>query len=127
MTKKRYLNAISLFLLAGFLFLSLFSCAAEQSLAEKTPYDEERLLDYLSPVVYEGWTVAIGENETKGEAVWRVVLSGASVREYPEEQVAYYAEQIREEYRYLAKREDMSYEDLLSLRGMTEESVLAEA
>ncbi len=126
MTIKQFLKTGAVLLAAALLALFLLSCAEEEP-ASRAPYDEERMSDYLCPVTYKDLTVTVSENESRGGAVWRAVLSGVTVREYPEEQVAYYREQIQRQYEYLADREDMKYEDLLSLRGMTEEAMLEKA
>ena len=127
MINKRTARICVLLVLAGILLLALFSCADEPA-PQWVDYDGERLSDYLSPVVYQGLRVTLTDaSETRGAAIFRAVLSGAEVIEYPEEQVAYYAEQIRAEYRYLAEREDMSYEELLALRGITEQTIEVEA
>ena len=84
--------------------------------------------DYLSSVTYLGLTVAYDATKgTRSETLWQAVVDGATVREYPEQAVAYYVSQIRAEYRYLADREGLKLEELLSLRGMSEETVRAEA
>lgn len=131
MKRKLILSIVAILLLLGMLPTAM-SCSPEQPEAEESgelvPYDEARLHEYLAPVRYQGLTVSFDETaETKGEAIFRAVLNGAEVKEYPSEQTAYYEAQIRAEYRYLAQREELSYEDLLEIRGMTEESIRAEA
>ncbi len=127
MTVKRMLKTGAALLLAAAALLSFSSCAKEEVVASRPSYDGTRLSEYLDPVAYEGLTVAVAEGESKSEAIWRAVLLGASVKEYPAEQVAYYREQLRLEYEYLADREGVRYEDLLALRGVTEEDLSEEA
>ncbi len=128
--KRKHILWLLALLLIG-LTLSAASCAPDESSddeAESIPYDEERLDEYLTSVTYRGLRVLFDEKtETKGEAVWRAVLERAQVSEYPHGQTAYYEAQIRAEYRYLADREDMTYEEMLSFRGMTEEAIEAQA
>ncbi len=124
---RKALLRLALFLLVGATLLC--ACSREEpdlgeSGAQSVPYDEDRLSEYLRPFPYRDLTVTVeGENEPRGEAVMRRILADAEVIAYPEEQVNYYADQLRAEYRYQAKRGDMSYEELLSLRGITEEAI----
>ena len=95
---------------------------------ERQSIDPATLSDYLAPVTYRGRTVTMkSESASRGEAVWQSILSDAQVLAYPEEQVSYYETQLRAEVRYLAEREDMSYEDMLTLRGLSEEKITEEA
>lgn len=95
---------------------------------QSEPYDTEHLGDYLEALTYRGMQIPLSEaNESHGEAVWRYLTEQATVTEYPSRQLSYYEAQLRAQYRYLAEREQMSYEELLSLRGMTEDSLTEEA
>lgn len=129
--KRRWICRLGAAMMVTCLLFAAASCAKQESpdeAVESVPYDEARLDEYLSSVTYRDLTVLFDEKkETKGEAVWRTVLGSATVREYPAEQTAYYAAQIRAEYRYLAERENMTYEEMLALRGMSEASIEAEA
>ena len=121
---------LCLFLILS-LLTGLFACGATEE--EKKPssgvyYDDARLSEYIAPFAYEGLTVELSSADAlKSEAVWALILSRAEILSYPEDAVAYYAEQIRDTYRYYAKENDWSYERTLEFFGRNEESILSEA
>ena len=129
--KRNWMGRMVAALLLISLLLMGAACAKDEpdgTESEELSYDGVEPRDCLSSVTYLGLSVSYdGATESKGEAIWQAVLDGAVVREYPEAPVAYYVSQIRAEYRYLANREGLTLEELLSLRGMSEETVRAEA
>lgn len=108
--------------------LLLLSCSKEEAQNENAPsYDEAKLGSYLSLDGYTGLTVSLHANETKGEAVWKEVLSRASILTYPEDAVAYYLAQKKETYQYYAEKNGWSYEEALAFFGVTNDTIQAEA
>ena len=129
--KRNWMGRILLALLLLSLLLMGAACSEnepEETDALELSYEGVKPRDCLSSVSYLGLTVSYDATKgTRSEALWQAVLDGAVVREYPEGAVAYYVSQIRAEYRYLADREGLTVEELLSLRGMSEETVKEEA
>lgn len=108
----------------------LFSCAKQKNAetAESVAYDSDQVLQCVRLEAYTGLEIVLSdENSSKSDAVWNDVLRRAEILAYPEEQVAYYVSQSCLQYRYLAQRDGVDYEDMLDYLGVTEESILAEA
>lgn len=83
---------------------------------------------YVSLGEYKGMKISLASNQVKkGETVWQRVVENATVKEYPEQQLEYYMAQSRARYEYLAKSRNDTYENILSLLGVTEETMLNEA
>ena len=83
---------------------------------------------YVRLGVYEGLTIALDSADaSRGDAVFAAVMETSEILAYPEDQVAYYAEQQRAAYRYYAKQKGASYEEILKANGETEEGLLAKA
>ena len=113
-------------------FLLLFGAVSCQKKAENgdggVTYDEARIEEYVKPFSYCGLTVTLSSADSlRSEAVWRAVLDRAEILVYPEDSVAYYAEQKRDTYRYYAEQNGWSYEQALENLSVTEESILSEA
>ena len=65
---------------------------------------------YVRLGVYEGLTIALDSADaSRGDAVFAAVMETSEILAYPEDQVAYYAEQQRAAYRYYAKQKGASY------------------
>ena len=116
-----------LVLLAVLMLCSLFSCKKDDENEGAEPADlaamsDEELSSFISLGEYKGLTVTLG-SATKGEAVWAAVKKNAMLKAYPEEQVEYYISQQRAQYAYYAEQADMSYEEMLSEVGETEQSI----
>ena len=130
---KRRIFRIMILCLAAVLLLGLFSCGREeeeqQTASGSMPeYDLEQLSSYVALEAYVGLTVSLPDPATaKSDAVWEQILASARILSYPEEQVEYYAAQTRARYRYTAKQNGMTYEELLETLGVTEEDVRKEA
>jgi len=127
--KKFLFRAALVLALFATLLLVLPSCGKDDE-TEKggITYDEERLSEYIAPFSYTGLTVELSSADAlKSEAVWNLILSRIEILSYPEEAVAYYAEQRRDTYRYYAEKNDWSYEQALEFFGVSEEEIVAEA
>ena len=114
-------------LLAVLMLCSLFSCKKDEEDESAEPVDlaamsDEELSSFISLGEYKGLTVTLG-SATKGEAVWAAVKKNATLKDYPEEQVEYYISQQRAQYAYYAEQAGMSYEEMLSEVGATEQSI----
>ena len=113
--------------LALIMLISMFSCKKNGENESVEPADlaamsDEELSSFISLGEYKGLTVTLG-SATKGEAVWAAVKKNAMLKAYPEEQVEYYISQQRAQYAYYAEQADMSYEEMLSEVGVTEQSI----
>ena len=86
------------------------------------------LSEYVSLAKYSGMTVNYDSSKTsKGDAVWDKVVEASEIKAYPEEQLEYYFEQTKAKYKYLARKGNESYENMLAALGITEEDMMNEA
>lgn len=103
----------------------------------RSPEQSAKQMDFLSLDVltlegyieigqYKGLTLSQG-GKSKSVAVWDAILSGADIKEYPEEHIYYYVGQIKDQYKYYADRAGISYEQLTSELGINEGAILKEA
>ncbi len=107
----------------------LSSCAPIRSKGELVDFSAmsaEELGKYASIGQYKGLQIAL-EGRSRGEAVRAAICESTEVYDYPTEQVYYYMDQLRSEYKYLAEKGGMSYDDLLEELGVDEGDILAEA
>ena len=85
----------------------------------------------LSPYVrlgdYTGLTVIAKEGETRQDAIWRAVGEQAEVLAVPEGEIDYYYRSLTAQYRYYASLKDLSYEEILSSLGLSEDRLREEA
>lgn len=84
------------------------------------------LEQYVTLGAYKGLDVSL-DGRSKGNAVWEEIAKGASVKIYPNEQVYYYVEQQRAEYRYHAQKAGITYEAMLEKLALNEGDILREA
>ncbi len=125
----------AIFLVLLLVCASLFGCAKDKESPEETDgkkyepmkFTAENIGRYITLSEYSGLEITLLEGESRGDAALRHIADGAKILEYPEEQVNYYLAQERARYRYLAQKNGDSYEDILALLGVTEESMLADA
>ena len=127
---KRFLY--SLVLCAWVLILSVVACSCKKQedigSMKRPTYDTERLSEYVRLDSYTHLSVPLnGANASKGDAVWSVILERAEVLIYPEEALAYYAEQDRQACRYYAEQHDLSYEAAMERLNTSEEKILKNA
>lgn len=86
------------------------------------------LSEYVSLGKYSGMTVNYDSSKTsKGDAVWELVVEDSEIKAYPEEQLEYYFEQSKAKYKYLARKGNDTYENIISALGITEEDMMNEA
>ena len=110
--------------LALIMLISMFSCKKDD---ENEPVDfaamsDDELNSFVELGEYKGLTLTLG-SATKDEAVWAAVKKNATLKAYHEEQVEYYISQQRAQYAYYAEQAGMSYEEMLSEVGATEQSI----
>lgn len=118
--------------LAVLCLLSLCACSGEE--AQSTNGQKLDILgmelgqikNYIEIGKYKGLEVSTAEN-TRDGAIWAAVEGNFSLKEYPEQHVLYYAEQLRVEYRYYAEQDGKSKDEIDALLEESEESILAEA
>lgn len=76
-------------------------------------------------------TVADYENDLRtsiiAEDLWKKVVDNATLIDYPEQQVRYYYQQNRKFYEYYATYYKLSYEELLTRMGLTDEDLYVAA
>lgn len=82
---------------------------------------------YIKLGEYKGIEISLNSDTSRGDAVWKKVLEGTEVIQYPEEQVKYYFEGTVAQYEYLAKKGNNTYENIISELGVTEEMMMEEA
>ena len=123
---KRFL----ILLIAAIMLLSLVSCGEEDEdnvNYVEPPEEVEDLGDLVDLTEYRGLTVAQEAGESRGDAIWRAVLEGSKVTEFPSPFLSYYESQTLTKYKLLADKADMSYTELLEALGLAEEDVKNEA
>lgn len=86
----------------------------------------EELSEYIELGEYKGLQITLGGAD-KGEAVWKKIIAGSTVKKYPEAQVEYYKAQTVAQYEYYADEAEMSLEELLAKMDITEAQMLDEA
>lgn len=70
------------------------------------------------------------DEQAKNQAVadvWKQIIDGSEVKEYPEQHVMYYYGQIMAEYEYYASYYSVDVATVMSLYGVTEESIMENA
>ena len=129
---------ITVFLLIAFMCIGLSSCAPNPPVTEQggdtdvvdEPMDLAalELSEYVELGNYKSMTVRYDPEKTsRGDAAWAELVSISKIKEYPEEQVAYYLYQKRTAYEHMAKAGGVTYEELIESLGLTEETILSES
>ena len=121
-------------LLAVLICSSLISCKKEDEKesdisAEKiniSAMTDQELASYVLLGGYKGLAIELGAR-AKDVAVWDEIASRAEVKNLPEQQVNYYFEQSKAQYKYYAQTAGISYEQMLAELGTTEEKMTLEA
>lgn len=124
------MKRLLIFLIAAIMLLSLVSCGEEDEdnvNYVEPPEEVEYLGDLVDLTEYRGLTVAQETGESRGDAIWRAVLEGSEVTEFPSPFLSYYESQTLTKYKLLADKADMSYTELLEALGLAEEDVKNEA
>ena len=124
------MKRLLIFLIAAIMLLSLVSCGEEDEdnvNYVEPPEEVEDLGDLVDLTEYRGLTVAQEAGESRGDAIWRAVLEGSEVTEFPSPFLSYYESQTLTKYKLLADKADMSYTELLEALGLAEEDVKNEA
>ena len=86
------------------------------------------LSEYVVLGDYKGMTVRYDPAKTsKGDAAWAELIRISEIKQYPQDQIAYYFYQKRSGYEHMAKAGGISYESLLESLGITEETILEES
>ena len=121
---KKFIRRALVTSLALIMLISMFSCKKDD---ENEPVDfaamsDDELNSFVELGEYKGLTLTLG-SATKDEAVWAAVKKNATLKAYHEEQVEYYISQQRAQYAYYAEQAGMSYEEMLSEVGATEQSI----
>ena len=130
-----YLREIMKRFLALFIAMLTLLClvSCKDNYSDNVDYIEAPELEatYLSEAVklpeYKGLTVIKGVNESRGDAIWEIVLEGSEVIEYPESFLSYFRSQTTSKYKTMAKKAGLSYAELLDSLGLDESDVENEA
>ena len=128
---------IVLWLLMATLCICLTSCAPQPASPE--PEVDEDIIDepidiaaldlseYVELGDYKSLTVRYDPSKiSKGDAAWEELLRISNIKKYPEDQVSYYFYQKRTGYEHMAKAGGITYDELLTSLGITEEMILEE-
>ena len=129
---------IVLWLLIAMLLVCLISCAPKPAPVEPgvgmdgvdEPIDISALdlSEYVELGDYKNMTVSYNpEKISKGDAAWAELIRNSTIYKYPDRQVAYYFYQKRTGYEHMAKAGGITYDELLSSMGITEEMILEES
>ncbi len=104
------------------------SCAQEATEEEaKLSYDDIVIEDYVELGAYTGLSITQLDGESKGHAVWRVVMAQSNFLGYPEQAVSYYVAQSEERCRYYAKENSITYDAAMEALGLSAVSMRDEA
>jgi len=123
----RLLAAIlSVMLLISLTLTALFSCKAKSEKVDFLSLSADELEKYVDVGEYKSMSISLDGRE-KETAVWNAVLENADVLMYPEEHVAYYVEQIEEQYKHYADQANMRYKEMLKQLGESKESIEEQA
>lgn len=101
--------------------------ASTEKIADRIDISALDLSLYINLGEYKGIEITLAEGDSRGDAVWSLVLNNSQVIQYPEQQVKYYFERSKASYEYLAKKGNDTYEHVISELGITEEQMLDEA
>ena len=128
---RKIMKRVLILLIAVIMLLSLFSCEVDDDdnvdIADHPEVEATYLSDAVRLPEYKGLTIAQKSGESRGDAVWRVVLEGSEVVEFPPSFLSYYDSQTVTKYKIIASDANMSYAELLEALGLTEEDVKNEA
>ena len=131
MKKILKVSALLLLLLLGIALL--FSSCNKKPPKELTlpDYSDIALSDYVSLGEYKGLKVAIGgvvsEDMTNDLVLWETIVRNADVIKYPDDALSYYKEQTTRLYMGYAEEGSMSYDELMTSLGKTDEDIEEEA
>lgn len=125
---------IAFLLLLCIVISSFTSCKkseqdADTPKAEKmniSALSDTELESYVTLGEYKGLSIELGGRK-KDVAVWEEIAARAEVKSIPEQQVNYYFGQSRAQYEYYAEQADMSYSEMLTELGTTEEKMMLDA
>ena len=117
------------------LLLCLCACGKKDGGEEQTDHAPKQvdfatltLSDYVRLGAYRDLEITLPSADvSRGDVAFSEVVRGSEILAYPEEQVAYYAEQQRATYRYYAKQKNATYEEILEANGVSEEAILTQA
>ena len=129
---KKILKASAL-LLALFMSLYVVLTACSKSSQELTApdYSALDLSEYVVLGAYKDLQISIGgvvsEDMTRDVVLWEAIVNKAEVIKYPEDALLYYKEQSIRLYTVYAEEGNISYEELMSSLGKTDEDIEAEA
>jgi len=128
---EKLMKRILILIVACLLLTSLFSCNQGDDdnvdIAEMPEVEVTYLEDAVKLPEYKGLTVTQKAGENQGSAIWRTVLEGSEITEYPGSFLSYYRSQTISKYKAIAKQAGLSYSELLSALDLTETNVENEA
>ena len=110
----------------------LVSCSVEPKLeieGKKQDFEamsRETLEGYVTVGDYKDMEISL-DGASKEDALWQRILENVHVREYPQEHVYYYIDQLEGQYRYYAEQADISYKEMLEQLGQSDATILHEA
>ena len=110
----------------------LVSCSIQPKLeveGKKQDFEamsRETLEGYVAVDDYKDMEIPLG-GASKEDALWQRILENVHVREYPQEHVYYYIDQLEGQYRYYAEQADISYKEMLEQLGQSDATILHEA
>lgn len=128
---RKIMKRVLILLIAFLLLTSLFSCEQGDndnvSIADMPEVEATYLEDAVRLPEYKELTVTQKAGEGRGDAIWRVVLEGSEIIEYPDSFLSYYKSQTTSKYKHMAKEAAMTYAELIDALELTEADVENEA
>ena len=133
MSKKvKFMAFILSALSVGILFAS---CAGtgesgkpESDAVTEITYENIDVDSYVKSIQYKDLSITWDPaTQTKADAVWNAVYASVTIKEYPEDKVNYYFNQMKNTYMYYAKGDEADYQLLLEAQGISESDMLEKA
>ena len=127
---------IARILLMSLLLTSVFLFCGCKNDVEEEKYSSDKpdifalplgIEEYIMLSAYKDLTISVSEGESKGDAVWNIIVEGSEIKSYPQELLDYYCEQISAQYRYYAERSGKTLDEVLADHGKTKASIEEDA
>ena len=130
--KKTLKSSALLIALLMTLSVILSACSKDSNKELGAPdYSALDLSEYVTLGEYKDLQISVGgvvsEDMTNDVVLWGAIVNKAEIIKYPEDALSYYKEQASRLYAVYAEEGNMSYDELMSSLGKTNEDIETEA
>lgn len=95
---------------------------------EAPDYSNLDLSEYVKLGEYKGLTVDATYYSVSNDIVlWNAIINNAEILKYPQDALFYYTDQTSRRYAHYAEEGNMTYDEMLTSLGITQEDIEAEA